>query len=79
MSKYAVKGGKGFGPPVTDLDWYWLVAKMAEASTPREPRSMSDVVKKANLTVKQHGVRACTLGQVADCRDMNAGSGFLGL
>ena len=44
MSKYAAKGGKGFGPPVTEADWYRLVAKMAEAPTPRVVRSTSDVV-----------------------------------
>ena len=33
----------------------------------RELSSTSDIVKKANLGVMQHGVRACTLGQVAEC------------
>ena len=76
MSKYAAKGGKGFGPLVPEVDWYWLVAKMTEVATPRELRSTSDVVKKANLGITQHGMRECTLWQVAECRDMNADSGF---
>ena len=34
---------------------------MAEAPTVKELRSMSALVKKANLGVKRHGIRACTL------------------
>ena len=44
--------------------------------TVREQRSMSDIVKKANLGVMQHGVRACTLGQVAECWEPNGESGI---
>ena len=53
-----------------------VVANMAEAPTPRELRSMSHVEKKVNLGVKQRGVMACTLGQVAYCREMSPESGF---
>ena len=59
VSRFAAKCGKGFGPPVTEVDWCWLVAQMAEAPTAEEPRSMIDVVKRANLGVMQHGIRAC--------------------
>ena len=58
MSKYAAKNGKAFGPQVTEVDWSWLVAKIAEAPTPRELRSMSGVVKNTNLRVEQHGLGA---------------------
>ena len=75
VSEFAADGCKGFGPPVIEVDWYRLVAKMAEAPAVRELRSMSDVVKKAHLVVEQHGVRA-TLGQVAGCRETNGKSGF---
>ena len=51
------------GPPVKVVDWYRLGAWMAEAPTVKELRSMSDVVKEANLGVKQHGIRPCTLSQ----------------
>ena len=46
------------------MDWYWLVAKMAQAPTLKELRSMSDVVKKANLVCTQHGTRACRWSSV---------------
>ena len=42
-SSFAARCGKGFGPPVTEVDRCWLVAKMAEARTVRELRSMSGV------------------------------------
>ena len=38
---------------------------------PKELRSMSEVVKNANLGVKQHGIRAHVLCQVAESRDRN--------
>ena len=41
------------------------MAKMAVAPTVKE---LSDVVKEANLAVKQHGVRACAVSHVAECR-----------
>ena len=41
-----LRAAEALGPPVTEVDWYWLVAKISEAPTPRELRSMSDVVKK---------------------------------
>ena len=34
----------------------WFVANMAETSTAIELRCMREVVKKANLGVKQHGI-----------------------
>ena len=37
------------GPPVTVVNRYWLVAKVAESPTAQELRSMSGVVKKARL------------------------------
>ena len=37
---------------------------------------MSDVVRKASFGVGQHGVRACTPGQVEDCRAMSAENGI---
>ena len=42
----------------------------------KELRSMSDFVKNANLGVKQHGIRACTLSQVAECRETENECGF---
>ena len=55
-SKLLAKCCNGFGPPVTEVDWYWLAARMAD-----ELRSMSEVLKKANLGVKQHGGTASIL------------------
>ena len=43
VSKLAVLGSKGFGPQVTELDWYGLVPKMAEVPTVKEVRSMGGV------------------------------------
>ena len=62
VSKFAARSPKGFGPPVTEVAWYWSVAKMAEAPTVKGLRSMSGVVKQANLGVEQHGV-GLPLGQ----------------
>ena len=36
VSKYAAGDGKGIGPPVTEVDWYWLLANMAEAPIARD-------------------------------------------
>ena len=52
---------------------------MAEAPTVKESRSMGDVVKKANLGVKQHGITACTLCQVPGCREKDNDGCFLWL
>ena len=43
VSKLAVMGSKGFGPQVTEVDWYRLVPKMAEVPTVKEVRSMGGV------------------------------------
>ena len=75
-SRFAAKCGKGFGPPVTEVDWYVLVAKMAETPPVKELRSMSAVVKKTNTGVKEHGISVCTLSQVAECREKNEEGGF---
>ena len=52
---------------------------MADAPTVKELRSMGDVVKKANLGVKQHGITACTLCQVPECREKDNDGCFLWL
>ena len=52
------------------------MTKIAEAPTARDLRSVSDVVKKAGLGFEQHNSRACTLEQVAMCREMNGESGL---
>ena len=42
VSKFAAKW---HGPAVTEVDWHWFVAKMAEAPTVKELRRMSGVEK----------------------------------
>ena len=58
--------GKGFGPPVTKVDRYLLVAKMSGKRTVKELRCMREVLKKTNVGVKQHAIRACSQSQVAE-------------
>ena len=50
VTRFASKCGKGFWPPVTEVDLRWLAVKMAEAPS-AVLRNMSDVVKKAKLGV----------------------------
>ena len=45
----------------------------------QEVRSVRDYAKKANLGVKQRGVRACTPREVAEFREKNVEGGFLWL
>ena len=40
--------------------------RMAEVPKISELRRLSEVVKDANLGVKQHGTRACAIGRLAD-------------
>ena len=49
FSRFSAKCGKGFGSPVTEVDWYSLVGKTAEAPTVKELRSIGWCLKKVNL------------------------------
>ena len=51
VTRFASKCGKGFWPPLTEVDLRWLAVKMAEAPSAHVLRNMSDVVKKAKLGV----------------------------
>ena len=58
------------------VEWYCLVAKLAEAPTVEELRRMSEVVKMTSCGVQQPGSGACTLNLVAECRQRDNESGF---
>ena len=46
VSRFAAGWSKGFGPPVTEVDWFWLMAKMGEAPTVKVLRNMSGTMKR---------------------------------
>ena len=57
FASFAAQHRQSLGPSVTEADWYWPVAHMAEAPTVRERRRMSDVVKNATFGVQLFDVR----------------------
>ena len=75
-SRFANEVGTEFGVQSTAIDRLWLVDRMAEAPTISELRTMSDVVKDANLAVEQRGTRACAVGRQGDGREQAGETGF---
>ena len=56
MSRFAAECGKGFRSPVTEVDWYWLLAMMAEAPTAKELKSVSGIVKRPISVLSSNGL-----------------------